>query len=182
MNPKKRVREQGYSVFQVLEVHEDIKVASEREIELQIEYGYGRDTSVPYSKSATFGTYEGRSKAGKKNITTGHISNLGKINGPIQGKKNVKSGHLASISTFESRGKGGKLVGKIWGPINGKKAVESGQLASIRTLEGSIQGGKTAIKKVNSIERTCPYCSKTMNCGTYGRWHGQKCKLVPVNT
>ena len=130
MNPKRRVKDQGYSAFQVLEVHDDIQVASEREIELQIEYGYVVDRKV-YSK-------------------------------------------VISMPTLESRIKGGKIAGKI--------AVESGHLASIRTFESCSKGGKTAIKKVNSIERTCPYCSKTMNCGTYGRWHGQKCKFAPVTT
>ena len=156
MNPKRRVKNQGYSSFQVLEVHEDIDVASKREIELQLEYGYKKD-NLQYIQTINNPTYEGRSKAGK-----------------IAGKKAVESGHWASLKTPNHQSKAGK--------IGGKKAVESGQLASIRTLEGSIQGGKTAIKKVNSIERTCPYCSKTMNCGTYGRWHGQKCKFAPVTT
>jgi hypothetical protein len=106
VNPKARVKEQGYGAFQVLEVHEDIQIASKREIELQIEYGYGRDCTVPYTKSATFGTHEGRSKGGK--IT-------GKINGKIAGKMHVESGHLASIRSLENSIKGGKLGGKIAG-------------------------------------------------------------------
>ena len=138
VNPKRRVKDQGYSAFQVLEVHDDIKVASERERELQIEYGYGRDSNALYHQSA----------------------------------------NMCKFNTFEGRSKAGKIGGKI----GGKKAVDSGQLASIRTFESCSKGGKTAIKKVNSIERTCPYCSKTMNCGTYGRWHGQKCKLAPATT
>ena len=64
-NPKKRVKDQGYGSFQVLEVHDDIQIASKREIELQIEYGYGRDCLVPYNKSANLSTLEGSSKGGK---------------------------------------------------------------------------------------------------------------------
>ena len=88
-NPKKRVKQQGYGAFQVLEVHEDIQIASKRETELQIQYGYGKDCNTPYHISATkFGTYEGRGKGGaiggkttgQKNVASGHISNLGKIN------------------------------------------------------------------------------------------------------
>jgi hypothetical protein len=138
-NPKARVRAQGYSVFQVLEVHEDIQVASKREIDLQLEYGYGRDCNAPYTKSAKFGTFEGRSKAGK-------------ISGPIQGKKNVETGHLSRI-----------------GKIGGKKNVESGHISNL---------GKISMAKL----RTCPYCSKTMKGSIYGRWHGPRCKLVPVTT
>ena len=159
VNPKRRVKDQGYSAFQVLEVHDDIKIASKREIELQIQYGYGRDCTVPYTKSATFGTHEGRSKGGKKtgkiNVENGHMSRMGKIggkiNGPIQGKKNAESGQVGKAGKI-----GGKISGKITGPINGKTSC--------------------------AIERTCPYCSKTVRGPSYFRGHGQKCKLVPVTT
>lgn len=48
--PQERVQEQGYQDFEVLEEHEDIYVASEREQELQRQYGYRVDTS-PYWSS-----------------------------------------------------------------------------------------------------------------------------------
>lgn len=48
--PQERVQEQGYVNFEVLEEHEDIYVASEREQELQRQYGYRVDTS-PYWSS-----------------------------------------------------------------------------------------------------------------------------------
>jgi len=86
-NPKHRVKVQGYSAFQVLEVHEDIQIASKREIELQVEYGYGRDSNVPYTKSAIlnkYATFESRSKGGKKNAGSGHISSLGKTSCAIE--------------------------------------------------------------------------------------------------
>jgi len=85
LNPKSRVKQQGYSAFQVLEVHDDIQVASKREIELQIEYGYGRDTSNSYYRTANLATPESRSKGG---AIGGKIS--GKITGPINGKINGK--------------------------------------------------------------------------------------------
>jgi hypothetical protein len=47
-NPVIRVRRQGYSDFEILEVHTDIFKVSEREIELQKEYGYTDGASVPY--------------------------------------------------------------------------------------------------------------------------------------
>ena len=122
VNPKARVKAQGYGAFQVLEVHNDIQVASKREIELQIEYGYGRDNKSPYTKSATFGTFEGCSKGGK---------------------------------------------------INGKKNVETGHLAFIRRVGCKI-GGKTT----GSIERTCPWCFRTIKGSTYYRWHGDRCKFA----
>ena len=45
--PEYRVNKQGYTYFEILEKHSDIYKASEREIELQKEYGYDIDT-VPY--------------------------------------------------------------------------------------------------------------------------------------
>ena len=160
LNPKVRVKQQGYSAFQVLEVHDDIYVASKRELELQIQYGYTKDV-IPYYMIVSRPTIEGSIKGGK-------------MSGKQFGKWAVESGHLASIATFESRSKGGKIAGKI----AGKKAVESGHLASIRTRENSIKGGKIAM----AIEQTCPYCSKTMKGAIYFRFHGQKCKLAPVTT
>jgi hypothetical protein len=46
-NPKKRVKEQGFSNFEILESHSDIYIASDREIELQKQYGYPVD-KIPY--------------------------------------------------------------------------------------------------------------------------------------
>ena len=46
-NAKRRVKEQGYTEYEVLETHTDIVTASEREIELQKEYGYEVD-DTPY--------------------------------------------------------------------------------------------------------------------------------------
>ena len=82
-NPKRRVKGQGYSAFQVLEVHEDIDVASKREIELQIEYGYGRDCTVPYNKTIKIPTSKGGINSVNLNNKNNHFSKLGKISGPI---------------------------------------------------------------------------------------------------
>jgi hypothetical protein len=49
-NPKRRVKQQGYTEFIILETHTDIQVASERERSLQKEYGLKVDTTT-YSKS-----------------------------------------------------------------------------------------------------------------------------------
>jgi len=45
-----RVHKQGYSEFEILETHDDIDVASKRELELQKQYGYPVDIA-PYSTS-----------------------------------------------------------------------------------------------------------------------------------
>ena len=50
--PKQRVEKQGYTKFQILETHNDIDIASERELKLQKEYGYKVDT-IPYKDSVS---------------------------------------------------------------------------------------------------------------------------------
>ena len=159
VNPKKRVKDQGYGAFQVLEVHEDIEVASKREIELQLEYGYKKD-NLQYIQTINNPTYEGRSKAGK-----------------IAGKKAVESGHWASLKTPNHQSKAGKIGGKI----GGKKAVESGQISNLGKIFGKINGSMNG-KKSSAIERTCSYCSKTIKGNSYFSYHGPRCKLVPVTT
>lgn len=67
--PNKRVNDQGYSNFEILEQHTDIYIASTREQELQKEYGYRVDT-VPYYSSynhrGVMGTKGGLSKSEAK--------------------------------------------------------------------------------------------------------------------
>ena len=48
--PENRVQDQGFTDYEVLEVHTDIYIASDREIELQKQYGYKVD-KVPYWQS-----------------------------------------------------------------------------------------------------------------------------------
>ena len=100
--PKIRVEEQGFSNFDILEVHDDIALASQREVELQVQYGYGRDNNCSYEDS-----YKARLEAGKKggvaNKESGWITKLGHK----QGKKNVESGSLLRAAS---------MAGKIVGP------------------------------------------------------------------
>jgi hypothetical protein len=66
--PNKRVRVQGFSNYEIIEEHDDIYIASDREQELQKEYGYRVD-ECPYWKSYQASvrrqTKEGRIKGGK---------------------------------------------------------------------------------------------------------------------
>ena len=62
-DPKIRVREQGYSQFEILEVLESLELTSEREVYWQEKLGYGRDNFVLYAQA--YKTYS-KSKLGKK--------------------------------------------------------------------------------------------------------------------
>jgi len=96
------------TVYEVLETHSDIFIASDREILLQQRYGYPVDKK-PYWKAIQMITIESCSKGGK-----------------INGRMNVESGHMERM-----RAKGNPSLG---GKIGGKIAVESGQWASIKHL------------------------------------------------
>lgn len=81
--PLQRTKKQGYTDYEILESYTDIMLASNREIELQKEYGYKIDT-VPY-----YVTYNLNIERRKK-LTT----ELKKIAGRKAGIKNKISGNI----------------------------------------------------------------------------------------
>jgi hypothetical protein len=95
-NPHIRPKKQGYSNPIILEEHNDIYIASDREIQLQKEYGYKVDTT-PYWKTIKIATTEGRLKGGKKggewSIQSGHIKKLSSLGGKAIAKINKENGH-----------------------------------------------------------------------------------------
>ena len=88
--PKHRVLSQGYTDFEILEEHTDIYKVSDREIELQKEYGYPID-KVPYYKSYEWCT-KGASGGGK--AVHKKYPNMAKQLGSKNGRENgLKSRH-----------------------------------------------------------------------------------------
>jgi hypothetical protein len=97
--PNRRiVKVQKFTEYEILETHTDIGIASQRELELQKEYGYKVDNTL-YSQSyewATKAGFEARSKGGKTSGTMQRDNGLlkkfqsegGKARGKIQGEKN----------------------------------------------------------------------------------------------
>jgi hypothetical protein len=68
VNPKRRVKEQGYKSFEILEEHNDndIELAAKREIELRNQYGYKEDNvKTDYVQHYQFG------KIGRANMIPG---------------------------------------------------------------------------------------------------------------
>jgi len=91
--PEIRVKKQGYTDYEILEEHSCIYKVSDRELELQKQYGYPID-SIPYYQSRQrWGSYAGKimsdkriqaqiecgKRLGKKNIESGHIKSITKI-------------------------------------------------------------------------------------------------------
>ena len=87
--PIERVKEQGFNTFEILEEHTDIYVASDREQELQKQYGYRID-ECPYWKSYQQ-NIERRSKLTKEKLVKA---------GEESGNKNVETGW---IKEFQKR-------------------------------------------------------------------------------
>ena len=81
-NIKRRLQQQGYQSFEILETHDCIDSVSVREQELQKEYGYKVDI-VPYKHSYNQRVRLAGSKSKKKSISS-------RNNGITSGKKNSK--------------------------------------------------------------------------------------------
>ena len=109
-NPERRVKQQGYTEFIILETHTDIQIASEREISLQKEYGLKVDKTL-YKQTISSPTLEGIKKGGQNGFKKWMEDNPelfkekqkeaaklgGKKQGPIQGNINKENGHMSSL-------------------------------------------------------------------------------------
>lgn len=77
-NPKRRIKEQGATDYEILEENNCIYLVSYRERALQKEYGYPTD-SLLYFQTMNNSSFEGRSKGGKQNVKSGHLDKITKI-------------------------------------------------------------------------------------------------------
>ena len=84
VDAKARVNIQGYTDYEILETYTDIIIASNRERQLQKEYGYPIDR-VPYYKSRSkWGSVAGKVGGNKKSdLRNKKCSELGKKTGPV---------------------------------------------------------------------------------------------------
>ena len=148
-NLKKSV--EGFTNWEVLEEHKDVYKVSDREIELQKQYGYKVDTT-PYWKTLEVATYGGSSKGGK-----------------IAANKNIESGHMQRI-----KGLGAKSCIKnkkgMFSPENIAKRIEANKKAVlqyskdgnfIREWESQKQAGIKLVIDLGQINRACKGKSKT---------------------
>ena len=92
-NQRKRIiKRQGFTEYEILETHTDIYIASQREIELQKQYGLPVDT-IPYYKTVKI--------AGKG----------GKAGGPITLANGVGLFGMSEDEKRKACSEGGKLIG-----------------------------------------------------------------------
>ena len=119
--PEKRINDQGFTEYEILEVHEDIHIASEREIELQKEYGYKVDKS-PYWLSV-----ENRYKFDGSQRTYSFTQANRSKGGKTSGKITAESGRLHTPERQSENGK--KSASKIRTCPHCNKTAKHSQLA-----------------------------------------------------
>lgn len=100
-NPKHRVKQQGYTEFEILETHTDIEIASERELLLQKEYGLRVDYNT-YDKSVQGYSIEKVIKAGSIGAKKRWSENRDKeLQKGLNGNKIVKEKYSKEILQFD---------------------------------------------------------------------------------
>jgi hypothetical protein len=131
---EKRVKEQGYNNFEILEEHIDIYEASDREIQLQKQYGYKVDTNAYWESSQKL----------RKNATFASASKGGKIGGKTTGQIHLASGHWKKFCSLGGKtGAGGKVSGRL--------TVESGRIKEM-SQKAKEKLSKPIIAFKNNIE------------------------------
>jgi hypothetical protein len=80
--PQRRVKDQGYNYYEILEEHTNIYEVSKREKELQKQYGYKIDKS-DYYRIVNTGNLTAQ-KAGRANVQSGSLIESSKLGGAVQ--------------------------------------------------------------------------------------------------
>jgi hypothetical protein len=130
MNPKNRVRKQGYSDFEIIEQHIDKNTAANREVELQKQYGY----KVDKTKYNQVDYVEMGKIAGEYAKKTGHIQKIQKEGCKIS----------ASLPRSKKQLEQAKKVQKIGGPIAWGLSRSEKQMQHAYRMQkiGCVMGGK----------------------------------------
>lgn len=164
-NPKRRVNNQGYTEYTILETHDDIIIASNREIELQKEYGYKVDTT-PYYHTIKIATKESRLKGGKKggewSIQSGHIKKLNSLGGKAIAKINresgrwnelIKLGNKANSIPVEQKDINGNIINEFVSAREADRQTGINQSSIIKCCKGKAKtaGGYTFNYKIKKM-------------------------------
>ena len=164
-NPKMRVNNQGYTEYTILETYDDIIIASNRELELQKEYGYKVDT-VPYWKTIKIATKESRLKGGKKGgewcIQSGFIKKLNSLGGKAIAKINRESGRWSEVIkiankatsiSVEQKDINGNIVNEFVSAREAGRQTEINQSSITKCCKGKAKtaGGYTFNYKLNLV-------------------------------
>lgn len=162
LNPKRRVREQGYSEFEILEEHFDMQTASERERQLQRKYQYEVDN--------------------KSKIYSSLFSEMGKKGGGKHSKKQLEWRKNLHIVTKEYKIKYcSEVLSKIGKENFKNQAIKLRKKViaiNINTNESKIYESITAASNELGAQRA--YIRKVLN-GEWKQIKGYKFELYEKN-
>jgi len=165
MNPTIRPKKQGYPNYSILEQHTDIYIASDREMQLQKQYGYKVDTT-PYWKTLMIATKKGRLKGGQKGgewaIQSGHLKKIQSLGGKAIAKINRENGHEvkwrikgveSNSIVVEQRDYNGNVVNEFKSGREASRQTNVDQSSIIKCCKGKVKraGGYTFNYKVNTL-------------------------------
>lgn len=126
-NPKNRIKQQTKGLYEILETHKDINVASIRELELQKQYGYVID-NCDYIKSVKGFTIDKVKKAGKASASKSWKENRDrelekcKMGGAVSREKQSKTTIMCDINgnelmVFKNRKEAAKYINGFAAPL-----------------------------------------------------------------
>jgi hypothetical protein len=149
---KRRVKQQGYTEFEILESHVDIDTASKREVELQSEYGYNVDT--------------------KAQVYSNQFSNMGKKANGIGNKIMIENKIGLFGVPIEQRREWALKASRVGVSISADKR------RGIKLTDDVKQkmSDNSNCHKLKLLKYKCEHCGKEMNIGNYYKWHGDKCR------
>ena len=162
MNPTIRPKKQGYPNYSILEKHTDVYIVSDREIELQKQYGYKVDT-IPYWRTILIATKKGRLKGGQKggewSIQSGHMKKIQSLGGKAIAKINrengrwnevIKAANMATSIIVEQKDKKGNIVREFISAREADRQTGINQSSIIKCCKGKAKsaGGYTFNYKI----------------------------------
>jgi hypothetical protein len=130
INPKRRVKAQGYTDFEILAEAVDKLTAGNLEIELQKQYGYRIDRTKYYQVNYKSMGHKG----GAKSVELGHTKRLQEIGSKIS----------ATLPRSEAQMEQARKVQKIGAKIAWSKPRSEAQMEHARAIQkiGCVLGGK----------------------------------------
>jgi hypothetical protein len=137
--------------YRILEEHEDIMIASYREVDLQIELIGKRDSNAYYFETVERSVKGGNTAFRKRKGIHGYNEEERKLNSSNAGK------HCKGIS-------------KNNGPRN------SSPLQITQSKIAQTFATEAAKRKI-----VCEHCNEPFSTGMYTRWHGSRCPKNPIN-
>lgn len=179
----KRMADQGFTEWEILEEHTDIYEASDREIQLQKDYGLPVDT-IPYWQS-----YQSRFRMNTSAARKAADTRV--RNGTNGGWKHSEE----TLERFKYRNLGNKHSEETLEKMRGREVSSETRLKLSRASKGrkpseetkqKLSEAKTGLKLSEETKKsfnskrseimTCPHCGKSGAKFNMNRYHFDKCK------